>query len=115
MISFDRDRDTFVIQLSAAGLASDSVLGWLNGSNQWVNAGTNFISGAYNDSLTLGNFGYDSGTSSLWAVVNHGGSFTAVPEPTSALAGMRVKLARKRSTVVPAVLENGRLACSECH
>ena len=33
----------------------------------------------------LGAYGFDSSGGSVWAVVNHTGSFTAVPEPTSAL------------------------------
>jgi uncharacterized protein (TIGR03382 family) len=37
----------------------------------------------------LGAYGYDStGTGNVWAVVNYGGSFAAIPEPTSALAGL---------------------------
>jgi fibronectin-binding autotransporter adhesin len=81
--------DTFVLQLTVPdGLAAGSVLGWLNDSNQWVTAGTNFILGAYNNSLTLGNYGFDSSTNSTWAVVSQGGSYAAIPEPTTALAGL---------------------------
>lgn len=82
--------DAYVLQLTASGLAGDSVLGWLNPSNQWVNAGITFFNTAYNNSLTVGNYGFDSNTGSLWAVVNQGGSFAAIPEPTSALVGLLI-------------------------
>ena len=99
--------DTFVIQLSASELvaASGSVLGWKNGSD-WVNAVTGntggtasyfagsftgFLNGnAFNPATMLGAYGFDSSGGSVWAVVNHTGSFTAVPEPTSALAGLLI-------------------------
>ncbi len=87
--------DLFVIELSSdSTFASDSVLAWLNNSNQWVQAatGTFFNNTAFNIStsghFTLGSYGYDAGR--IWAVVDHGGSFTAVPEPTSALAGLLI-------------------------
>jgi fibronectin-binding autotransporter adhesin len=95
--------DNYVLQILAdGGIASDSFLAWLDGSNTWVAAGTNFVTGAY-DSMThtFGDYGFDSGNNSVWAVVNYGGSFAAVPEPTSALAGLLLGaglLRRKRNT-----------------
>lgn len=93
--------DAYVLQLTASGLAADSVLGWLNGSSQWVAAGTTYFDTAYNNILTVGNYGFDSSTGSLWAVVNHGGSFAAVPEPTSAVVGLLIGagLLRRRRVV----------------
>ena len=102
--------DTFVIELSAPELvaASGSVLGW-NNSGTWGNAvdgitgGSNAgyyaksfsafladFSNTFNAANMLGAYGFDSSGGSVWAVVNHGGSFTAVPEPTSALVGLLI-------------------------
>ena len=111
------DTDTFVIQLSAAGLATDSVLAWNDGSS-WVNAvngnvGTagslagsyaqsfaSFLTekGGFNATSMLGAYGFDSGGTSVWAVVNHTGTFTAVPELSNVLIGglLGVGLLRRR-------------------
>jgi hypothetical protein len=80
--------DTYVVELTVGGMASDSFLAWLDGSNNWVAAGSNFITGAWNSSYTLGDYGFDPSTSSAWAVVDFGGSFSAIPEPGTALAGL---------------------------
>lgn len=107
-ISGSTGSDAYVLQLTATGLGLGSALGWENGSNLWelaVNGNTGpagtyagnhamsfatFLStyGSFNAVTMLGAYGYDSGGSSVWAVVNHGGSFAAVPEPTTALAGL---------------------------
>jgi fibronectin-binding autotransporter adhesin len=100
--------DTFVIQLSATGLATDSVLGW-NQSGTWVNAVTgntgagglagsyaqsfaDFLTanGGFNSSTMLGAYGFDSGSSSVWAVVNHNSEFAAIPELSNTLAGLLI-------------------------
>jgi fibronectin-binding autotransporter adhesin len=89
-ISNSGEFDQFVLQLVVSGSASDTVLGWLNGSNEWVAAGVGTtILGAYNPSYTtVGQYGFDVTTGSAWAVVNTGGSYSLIPEPTSALAGL---------------------------
>jgi autotransporter-associated beta strand protein len=84
--------DAYVIQILVdGGLASDSFLAFwdVGGTNTWVAAGETFIAEAYNSlTHTVGDYGFDSVTNSVWAVVDYGGSFTAIPEPTSALAGL---------------------------
>ena len=98
------DTDTFVIQLSAAALATDSV--WHGRQWDWVNAvagnkGTNTSNlaylnyqGSFADFLTAYTFNaatmlgaYGVGGNSVWAVVDHTGSFTAVPELSNFLIG----------------------------
>jgi autotransporter-associated beta strand protein len=94
--------DTYVLSLFG-GLASDSFLARLDDStNSWIAAGTNFLGSiAYNSGThILGDYGFDSTNNSVWAVVNYGDSFAAVPEPTSALAGLLLGaglLRRKRN------------------
>jgi autotransporter-associated beta strand protein len=113
------DTDTFVIQLSAAALATDSVLAWDNGSS-WVNAvagnkGTNTTNsnylnyqGSFADFLNSYTFdaatmlgAYGVGGNTVWAVVDHTGSFAAIPESTSALVGLLIGagLLRRRRAV----------------
>ncbi len=101
--------DAYVLQLTASGLAGDSVLGSINGG-VWDfavagNVGNTALPGQQNYmgsfadfqisfgsvlNSYIGAFGYDSGGTSVWAVVNHGGTFAAIPEPTSALAGLLI-------------------------
>ena len=104
-----------MLQLTASGLGTDTVLGWLNGST-WdlaVNGntgtagglagyyGTSFSSflagngGSFNSATMLGAYGFDSGTGSLWSVVDFGGDFTAIPEPSSAMAGTSSSASRR--------------------
>jgi hypothetical protein len=86
------DTDAYVIQILVdGGLASDSFLAFwdVGGTNTWVAAGETFIAAAYNSlTHTVGDYGFDSATNSVWAVVDYGGSFAAIPEPTTALAGL---------------------------
>ncbi|MFM7181806.1 MAG: hypothetical protein ACKO2G_10140 [Verrucomicrobiales bacterium] len=87
--------DNYVVQLTVAGLASDSRLAfWNTHTSAWAHAGTNFFAGetwAF-ASRNVGDYGFD-GTGSAWAVVDgifsgFSGSFTVIPEPTSALGGL---------------------------
>ena len=108
--------DTFVLELSydaatALGLfaSEDGVrLLWWNGT-AWINAvegnsgGTPFfVSGAYDGVLTLGHYGLDEATNTVWAVLNHNSSFAAgesVPEPSAAallLPGLLTLCHRRR-------------------
>jgi hypothetical protein len=111
------DGDTFVLELSydaatALGLfgSEDDVrLLWWNGTD-WINAvegnssGTpRFVSGAYDGDLTLGHYGLDEATNTVWAVLNHNSSFgvgESVPEPSAVallLAGLLTLCHRRRS------------------
>jgi autotransporter-associated beta strand protein len=94
-------KNTFVLQLNLASLASDAFLGWLNGSNTWVNAtagnfgsgslagfyGTSFTTfvanngGVFNATTMLGAWGRDTANGNVWAVVNHNSDFAVIPEP----------------------------------
>lgn len=102
--------DLYVLQLTATGQGPDSLLAYYNGSIWDLavtgNTGTNNASVAQQNFLgtfsafqtafgtTLsayqGAYGLDTATNNLWAVVNYGGSFAAVPEPSSALVGLLV-------------------------
>ena len=77
----------------SAGLSKDSLnngecyLASQDAAGRWINAvdanagGTKqFHAGAWNASYGLGAYGYDASNGTLWAVVNHGGSFAAAPK-----------------------------------
>lgn len=93
--------DIQVVQLSiTSGLAEGSFLGCLD-DNTWINAiegnsatgslalfGLNQSFASSGLSATadyLGSWGYDVETGSVWAVLNHGGSFAVIPEPSTLL------------------------------
>lgn len=87
--------DSFVVQLTVSGLASDSRLAfWNSNTSAWSYAGLNFFANAWvTGTYVAGDYGFDSSTGSAWAVVNgtfsgFTGSFTVIPEPTSALGGL---------------------------
>ncbi len=48
------------------------------------------FAGSMNLADYQGAYGIDTTTNNLWAVVNYGGTFTAVPEPISALVGLLI-------------------------
>lgn len=99
---------------ATGGLAADSILGAANGGIwEWAvdgNTGANGVSAVQNYTGTfasligggsladfLGSFGFDpdaggTGVGGVWAVVDYGsvGGFAAIPEPTSALAGLLI-------------------------
>ncbi len=94
--------DIFVLQLQIADVAAGQYLGWLNGSNIWVNAVsgnigvagidavTNFAgsfasSGASATSNYLGSWGYDTSANTVWAVLDHNSEFAVIPEPSTYL------------------------------
>ena len=106
--------DIYVLQLSISDLDEPGFLGWLNESTGlWENAaltggGTGeltFVRGAYNPTrdFHLGYYGVDEETGSVWAVLDHNGSFAiiAVPEPSVwALLGLSALISitlRRRS------------------
>lgn len=92
--------DIFVLQLQVGSLEAGNFLGWLDGSNSWVNAVTgnsstggsavsNFngsfaSSGAFATANYLGSWGYDTATGAVWAVLDHNSSFAVIPEPGTA-------------------------------
>lgn len=99
--------DIFVLQLSVSGpIPTGSYLGWLDGSNTWVNAidgnssvgafavqgfaGSFAASGASATTDYLGSWGFDLAAGKVWAVLNHNSDFAAIPEPSTsgALAGL---------------------------
>lgn len=93
--------DIFTLQLSMASMEPDSILGWLNQNNLWVNAtegnfGEGILAGSYTISWgefqtaylgegalanALGAYGVDTATRTVWAVLNHNSEFSIVPEP----------------------------------
>lgn len=95
------DTDTYVIQMNYDASATGGVtLGWFNGS-QWAgatdgNSGGSPVSitGAFDGNATLGRFGVDAANHVVWAVVNHGGQFTALkltaPPAAAVLAASNV-------------------------
>lgn len=113
-------KDPFVLQLNIASLPSDALLGWLNGSNEWVNAtagniGSGSLAGFYNGSFSsfladnggsfngstmLGAWGRDTSSGNVWAVLNHNSDFAIIPEPASWLLlglGASLLLMRQRA------------------
>jgi len=97
--------DLYVLQLSVeSALRSDSFLGWKSG-DLWVNAvagnvqNSNNATGAqlgfdgsfeefqrvYGTALAayVGAYGMDSTTNATWAVLNHNGDYSVVPEPST--------------------------------
>ncbi len=110
--------DIFVLQLQISDVVNGEFLGWLNGSNTWVNAVagnsstginavTNFAgsfatSGASATSNYLGSWGYDTTGETVWAVLDHNSGFAVIPEPQTwvligfgiAVVGWRLKTRR---------------------
>jgi hypothetical protein len=103
----------FVLQLSTAQVTGDSFLASLDSAtNEWINtvlANTgNTASGSqldyqgsfasfqatYGTNLDsyMGAYGVDTSTGSAWAVVDHTGSFSAVPEPAAATIAIPLSL-----------------------
>ncbi len=91
-------------------------LGWLNPTtDSWENAVLgNFGSGnetfvgvgAWNGDMTLGDWGVNTASDTVWAVLNHNSEFAVTPEPSSlallaagavALIGYRLKRRKRRS------------------
>lgn len=103
--------DVYVLQLtldSNVVVDLDNYIALLTGG-QWVNAGTTFVGDqVYNSSFfTVGNYGVDTTTNSVWAVVDQDGQYStlAIPEPSvSILLGLAACLvvwkAKKRKGVV---------------
>lgn len=95
--------DTFALQLSVTDASGGTVLGWLNGNNQWAeafsgNTGNNATIAARNFngsflafqavfgtnlSQYIGAYGYDTQANTVWSVINHGGNFAVIPEPSA--------------------------------
>ena len=94
--------DVFVLELSMTNVEPGSYLGWLNGSDVWVNAalgntGNNALAemqgyaGSFEDfqleydelllSQYIGAWGFTS--TSVWAVLNHNSDFGVIPEPST--------------------------------
>ena len=95
--------DLFVLELNASTVAPGNFIGWINGSNSWVNAvsgntGNNATvpqqgyAGAFSSFQTtygstlsnyVGAYGVDVGNGNVWAVLNHNSDFGVVPEPAT--------------------------------
>ncbi len=106
--------DIFVLQLGIDSVSSGYALGWLNGSDTWVNAvegnsatggsaiagyaGSFASSGAAATADYLGSWGYDATANTVWAVLDHNSEFAVlVPEPsTCALLGLALGLSAFR-------------------
>lgn len=115
------DTDIFVLQLAIATVESTQYLGWLNGSNTWVNAvamnsatGGSAVAG-YNGSYSsfvtgggsataayLGSWGVDTAADTVWAILDfekETSEFAVIPEPSTWLllgAGLGVLVCRRR-------------------
>lgn len=83
-------KDTFVLSLgvnSSAGLLRQNYfLATLDPNGNWINAvdknqggSKNLVSGPWNSSYSLGTFGVDGTTNTVWAVLNHDGIFAVAP------------------------------------
>lgn len=82
------EADVFVLQLSGAkakDFRADGSFGLatLDADGRWVKAvaenhgGTaRFVRGAYREGYELGTYGVDPRTKDVWAVIDHGGTFT---------------------------------------
>lgn len=109
--------DIFVLQLQIADVSAGQYLGWLDGSNAWVNAVngnaglvgvdavTNFAgsfaaSGASATADFLGSWGYDTSANTVWAVLDHNSQFAVIPEPSTCLllgVGLSALYLRRRT------------------
>ena len=91
--------DTFALSMTfdSRGLSAEALkngecyLAIQGASGLWTNAvdanlgGTKkFHTGPWDAGYGLGIYGYDASSGTLWAVVNHGGSFAAVAKPSTA-------------------------------
>ena len=111
--------DLFVLQLEIADLNTSQYLGWLDGTDTWVNAvsgntGNNASAPqqgylgsfanfqiAYGTDLStyVGAYGVDDSGDRVWAVLNHNSDFAVIPEPSTWLllgTGLSVLLFRRR-------------------
>jgi hypothetical protein len=87
--------------LAAAGLI---YLAWLNPASGWENAGLGApVLGDYDGNLTVGNWGVNTASNTVWAVVDHTSEFAVVLEPATmgflALGGLAMigaGIARRR-------------------
>ncbi|HRJ72431.1 MAG TPA: PEP-CTERM sorting domain-containing protein [Terrimicrobiaceae bacterium] len=112
--------DLFVLQLEIADLNATQYLGWLDGTDTWVNAvsgntGNNasapqqgYLGSFTNFQITYGSdlssyvgaYGVDDSGDRVWAVLNHNSEFAIIPEPSTWLligTGLGVLLLRRRS------------------
>ena len=78
-MSFNRNSVTDATLVSGSfGLATqDSAGNWTNAVTQNVGGTPNFVFGPWNASYTLGTYGVDPDSNTVWAVVNHAGRFAA--------------------------------------
>ncbi len=68
------------ISSGAFCLASKDSFGhWVNAVDANVGGQRQFVLGAYNSSYSLGTYGVDTTSHTVWAVVNHSGDFGATP------------------------------------
>ncbi len=112
------ESDTLTIQLTyeeaeliALFGSENAALGWLNDSGVWVNAvegnsgGTStFVEGTWSSAYTLGTYGINRDTNSVWAVINHNSSFAVIqgiPEPSAFLLSGLASLTLLRRRMMP--------------
>jgi len=79
-LSYDKTKTTEA-QIQAGALAistPDSSGNWTNAASLNFGGAKKFVSGPWKSSYTLGTYGVDTTTNTVWAVINYNGSFAAV-------------------------------------
>ena len=94
VLQINYDDSLLGIHEAALAAGEQIYLAWMNNSSKWVNAvegnsgGTPTMNlGAYNSAtdFVLGNWGVDIDGNNVWAVLDHNGEFSVVPEPSTGL------------------------------
>ena len=79
-VSYDKSKVTDAqIQAGSFALATPDASGnWVNAADQSFGGSKKFVLGPWKSSYTLGTYGVDTATNTVWAVINFNGYFAAV-------------------------------------